>query len=1037
MTAVTKSAVLGEVTPSDARVLVMYFGRKKIFKKNDEAKIAGVRCSVHLQILANTCVYRRLFVALDRFQKHPRTAKIWPIALTFIKANHMQSPFHLPTAILTLASAALFWFPTASSFAQLPTEVASVEGITEYRLKNGIKLLLFPDDSKPQFTVNMTVMVGSRHEGYGESGMAHLLEHMLFRGTDQHPDIPKLLKDRGVLNMNGTTSLDRTNYFETLPANGDNLEFAIKMEADRLVNSWIRQDHLTKEMTIVRSEFERGENRPVSILFQRIMDGAFQWHNYGKSTIGNQSDIMRVPAKNLRVFYQKYYQPDNIALVVAGKFDKDKALALVEKHFGSIPKPTRQLPQTYTEEPAQDGEREVYLRRAGDVQYVGLGYHIPSASNEDYAPIQVLASILSNRPEGKLYTNLVQTEVAASAAAFARIGHDPGLFMAYAEVPTDKDLNVAKDALVKQLETLADSDDNVTEADVKRAVRSILKRRETQFASSERFATALSEWESYGDWRLYFLHRDRLEKVKPADVLRVAKEYLIRSNRTVGLFYPTEEPLRASIDGQSMAAKMVDGYEGRKEISKGEAFDPTPENIQARTQTGVLDSGIKYALLPKETRGDRVTASLALGYGDKTSLEGLVEAAEFLPTLMQRGTKNLSYQAYRDRLDELKATVSFRGTLGRLTVNIQTERDNLNDALDVVKQALREPLLNEAEFNVQKNETLTNLETGLSDPQTRAVTAMRRRTSDYEADDVRYVPTIEEDIQRYKALTVDDVVRLHRDFIGGENGEVAIVGDFDAATALSKLNEIFADWKATKPYARIEKVANPDMDTSPVTIDTPDKANAVLIAARTCDVGDEHPDYEAMLIGDYIMGGGPLSSRIADRVRKQDGLSYTAVTRFSGNSENQIGTFYIFCISKPTNTPKVIAAVTEEVDRMRDSGVTAEELSKAKESYLKNRQGGRANDRKIASELISNLRLGRTMEFQRASDDKIAGLDKASVDAALRRVMDLSKMVEVTAGDFSQQDDDAATPDDAMEKDDAAKQDDAAAEDKSAPEPAE
>ena len=919
----------------------------------------------------------------------------------------MQRPA-LTKTITTLTLVVLCLFFTATVMAQPPSEVTSVEGITEYRLNNGVKLLLFPDDSKPQFTFNMTVMVGSRHEGYGESGMAHLLEHMLFRGTDRHPDIPKLLKDRGVLNMNGTTSLDRTNYYETLPASDDNLEFAIGMEADRLVNSWIRQEHLSKEMTIVRSEFERGENSPVGIMIQRIMDSAYQWHNYGKTTIGNQSDIMRVPAKNLRVFYQKYYQPDNVTLVIAGKFDKDKALSLVAKHFGSIPKPKRRLPKTYTEEPAQDGERVVSLRRSGDVQYVGLGYHIPSASNPHYPALQVLASILSNRPSGRLYKNLVQTEIASSSSAFARVGHDPGLFMAYAEVPADKDLLKAKDSLIEQFEVEA----TISEADVKRAVRSILKGRETQFASSDKFATALSEWESYGDWRLYFLHRDRLEKVTPADVQEVAKTYLIQSNRTVGLFYPTEEPLRASIDGQNMVAKMVDGYEGRKEISKGEAFEPTPENIQARTQTGKLNSGLKYAMLPKETRGDRVHASFALGYGDKESLKGKIAAAEFLPTLMQRGTKQLSYQAYRDRLDELKATVRISGSLGRLTVQIQTERDNLNGVLDVVRQALQEPLLEKSEFDVQKNVVLTNLETGLSDPQTLALNAMRRRTNDYAKDDVRYVPTIQEDIDRYKALTVDDVVALHRDFIGGENGEVAIVGDFDATTTLAKLNEIFTDWKAVKPYTRIERIANPNMNTADMTIDTPDKANAIFIATRSCDVGEEHPDYEAMLIGDYIMGGGPLSSRIADRVRKQDGLSYTAMSRFRGSSENPVGAFFFFCISKPTNTQKVIAAVTEEVDRMRDSGVTADELAKAKESYLKKRQGGRASDSKIASELISNLRLGRTMAFQRASDDKIAQLDKPAVDAALRRVMDLTKMAKITAGDFTQQEDDTKTMDD-------------------------
>lgn len=910
----------------------------------------------------------------------------------------MDSRLSFLMAKATLTAMTLLVAFANFSQAQSPAEIVSVEGITEYRLPNGVKVLLFPDDSKPQFTMNMTVMVGSRHEGYGESGMAHLLEHMLFRGTDRHPDIPKLLKERGVLNMNGTTSLDRTNYFETLPATGDNLEFAIGMEADRLVNSWIKQEHLTKEMTIVRSEFERGENNPVAIMFQRITDVAFQWHNYGKSTIGNQSDIMRVPAKNLRVFYQKYYQPDNVTVVIAGKFDRAEALELVVKHFGTIAKPSRKLPQTYTEEPPQDGERIVVLRRSGDVQYAGAGYHIPSASSIEYAPIQVLASVLGNQPDGPLYQNLVKTEIASSAAAFPRASHDPGLMLALAEVPADKDLEVAKEKLLNELENLAE--DAVSDADVKRAVRKILKRREAEFANSERFATALSEWESYGDWRLYFLHRDRLEKVSAADVMAVAKKYLVRSNRTVGLFYPTEAPVRAAIDGQNMVAGMVQGYQGREKISEGEAFDPTPENIQARTTTGTLDSGIKYALLPKETRGDRVTATIALGYGNENSLNGMKAAADIMPSLMSRGTKQLSYQAYRDRLDELKATVSFGGSLGQLTVSIRAKRENLVDVLEVVKQSLREPLLEEVEFNVLKLETLTSLETGLSDPQRLAITQMQQSISPYGKEDVRYVSTVKEEIETFQALTIEDVRTLHREFIGGQNGELAVVGDFDSAAVLAKLNEVFLGWSASEPYARIERKANPGLKAERITINTPDKKNAVYIAARSCEIGDEHPAYEAMLIGNYIMGGGPLSSRIADRVRKKDGLSYTAVTQFVGSSEDDRGMFFMFCISKPSNTEKVVETVAEEVDLMRSEGVMPEELAKAKESFLQNRQGGRAQESRIARDLISNLRNGRTMKFQQVSDEKIAGLTKDQVDAALRRVMDPEKMVIVTAGDF-------------------------------------
>ena len=252
-------------------------------------------------------------------------------------------------------------------------KVASIEGVTEYRLANGARVLLFPEASRPTITVNMTVLVGSRHEGYGESGMAHLLEHMVFKGTPYHPNVPKALRDHGA-SFNGTTNSDRTNYFETMPATDENLEFGIALESDRLVNSFVKGEDLQSEMTVVRNEFERGENSPASVLNQRIYAAAYEWHNYGKSTIGSRSDIERVPIENLQAFYKKYYQPDNVVLIVAGKFEEAKALALVEKYLGSIPKPTRKLDATYTEEPPQDGERTVTLaaRRRGRLGRRGL-----------------------------------------------------------------------------------------------------------------------------------------------------------------------------------------------------------------------------------------------------------------------------------------------------------------------------------------------------------------------------------------------------------------------------------------------------------------------------------------------------------------------------------------------------------------------------------------------------------------------------------------------------------------------------------------
>src|SRR6187549_60957 len=283
--------------------------------------------------------------------------------------------------------------PAAQNLPNGIERVTSVEGITEYRLANGLQILLFPDQSKQTITVNVTYKVGSRHEGYGETGMAHLLEHLVFKGSPRHRNIPQELTEHGS-RPNGSTWYDRTNYFETFAATEENLRWALDLESDRMVNSFIAKKDLDSEMTVVRNEFESGENSPPRILMERVLSASFLWHNYGKSTIGARSDIERVPIDRLQAFWRHFYQPDNAVLVVAGKIDEAKTLALVHQHFASIPKHTRQINATYTTDPTQDGERSVVLKRVGDVQVVIAAYHTPAGSHPDFAAINVLSRIL-------------------------------------------------------------------------------------------------------------------------------------------------------------------------------------------------------------------------------------------------------------------------------------------------------------------------------------------------------------------------------------------------------------------------------------------------------------------------------------------------------------------------------------------------------------------------------------------------------------------------------------------------------------------
>lgn len=881
--------------------------------------------------------------------------------------------------------------------AQTPKELATIEGITEYQLSNGMQLLLYPDSSQPRVTVNLTVFVGSRHEGYGEAGMAHLLEHMLFKGTPTHANIPKLLQDRGAF-FNGTTSDDRTNYYETLPASDDNLEFAIRLEADRMVNSLIRGEDLATEMTVVRNEFEAGENEPAAILMQRMTAVAFEWHNYGKSTIGNRSDIERVPIPNLREFYRRYYQPDNAMVVVAGQFDRAKALALAQQYFGSIARPERELNKTYTEEPPQDGERSVILRRVGDVGIVGAAYHIPAGPHPEYAAVEVLSYVLATEPAGRLYKSLVETKKATGVQGGSLAMHDPGLLFMTAQVRAENSLEEVRELMLAEMEKIGA--DGVSVEEVDRVKQEILKQRELTMANSARVAIGLSDWASQGDWRLFFLHRDRIEKVTADDVRDVAAKYLARTNRTVGMFIPSDTRQRSPVPSTPDVGEMVARYTGREAIASGEQFEPSPENIERRTTRAKLDSGLKVAFLPKKSRGEMVELAMTLRFGNVENLRGRNAACELLGTLMMRGTKRHTHQEIEDRLNELRAQLVMASSPGTLNVTLKVKRQQLAPTLELLRELLREPTLPEAEFELLRNERIAALEEQRSDPQSLARRRMTQTTNPYAKDDLRRTPTVEEELARFRDVTPAEIRELYQKFLGAEHGEAAVVGDFDANQVRSALEAIAESWTAEKQYARVAQEFFQDVKAGTQQIETPDKANAVYFAGVTMGLKDSDPDYAAMVIGNYILGGGSLSSRLGDRVRQKEGLSYGIGSIFSASALDSYGRIGIFAISNPDNAPKVAAAINEEIQKLLKQGITVDELEKAAKGHLESEILRRSNDAALCRLLGDSLYVDRTMKYHADLESQIRRLTPDEVIEALRRNLDPKRLVVIQAGDF-------------------------------------
>lgn len=890
----------------------------------------------------------------------------------------------------------------ASLVAQVPlpkgvTKVTSVEGITEYKLDNGLRLLVFPDPSKPTITVNITYMVGSRHEGTGEGGMAHLLEHMVFKGSPKHTNIPQELTEHGA-RPNGTTDYDRTNYFETFQATEVNLRWALDLESDRMVNSFIRKEDFDKEFSVVRNEFEMGENSPFNVLIERTMAAAYTAHNYGRPVIGNKSDVERVPIDKLQAFYHKYYQPDNAVLTVAGKIDEAQIVSLVNDYFGKIPSPTRVLTPTYTVEPVQDGERMTVVRRVNDTQALIAAYHIPDGANADIEPLEVLAGILGEPVSGRLYKALVDNKKASQVAAFNRDLDEPGVIMFLAIMNKTDSIDDARDTMLRTIDSVAKEPPSKEEVD--RARTRLLKEVEQEMRNSEQVGLFLSEFVAKGDWRLLFLDRDRLRNVTPADVQRVAAAYLKSSNRTIGEFIPDAKPDRAEIAPKTDLAAALNGYKGDAAMAAGEAFDPSPKNIESRTERYTLPSGMKVSLLTKKTRGASVIAQVRLHFGDVTALQGKEITAGMLGATLMRGTLKKTSQQIQDEMDRLKAQISVAGSATSATASIETTRENLSAALRLAAEILKEPSLPEAEFEKNRKEAITGLESARSEPQSIASIELQRTLYPFPKGDIRGVMSIDERLDAYKAAKLEDAKAFHKAFYGASNAELAVVGDFDAAELKKVAAEAFGAWKSP---AKFERVKTGFQKIAPVnrSVETPDKANAVFLAAERVNISDDDTDYPALVFGNYMMGGGFLNSRFATRIRVKDGLSYGVSSSLSAKSSEKDGLFQTFAIANPQNVAKVETAFKEELARALKDGFTQKEMDADRDGWLQSRILQRAEDRSLAGLLASRDYDGRTLAWDEALEKKVADLKPEDVASALRRNLDPAQISIVKAGDFA------------------------------------
>ena len=902
-------------------------------------------------------------------------------AFAFVAFVFLASPFAAPPAMAQALPAGV-------------SRVQSVEGIDEYRLANGLQVLLIPDNSKPTTTVNLTYHVGSRHENYGETGMAHLLEHLLFKGSPKHPKVWAEFTRRG-LAANGSTWFDRTNYTASFSANDDNLRWYLGWQADSMIHSYIARRDLDTEMTVVRNEMEMGENSPDRILFSKTLATMYQWHNYGKDTIGARADVENVDIPRLQEFYRKYYQPDNATLIVSGKFPRDKVLPWIAQTFGVIKKPTRVLPKLYTLDAVQDGERTVTLRRSGGVPVLYSAYHVPPGSHPDYAAVEMLGLIMGEAPAGRLHKRLTEKDLAATTFAFSAGLADPGFALFGAQLGPAQEVDAARRELLATLESVAS--EPITAEELERAKTKWLKGWDLAFTNPETVGISLSESVAQGDWRLFFLTRDRVRDVTLEQVQRVAVQRLLESNRTLGVYLPTDKPQRAPEPARVDVAAEMKTFKPQAAAAAVEAFEATPANIEQRTQRFEV-GGVKVALLPKGTRGAAVQATLTLRFGNEKTLFGQGEVAEAVAELLDKGSQTMTRQQVQDRLDALHTEMSIGGGAGVVSVNLSSRRENLADAIALVGDLLRNPSLPAEALEEVRRQSLSAIEQQRKEPRAVVSNALARLGNPYPRGDLRYARTFDEIVQDVASVTLEQVREHHRRFYGASTGEFAAVGDIDVPALKKALQAALADWKSGEPFTR---VPDPLVVVPPerLMLSTPDKQNATMRVELPLPLSDKDADYAALTMANYLLGSGG-SSRLWKRIREVEGLSYDVRSSIGWSNFEPHSQWTASAIFAPQNQPKVEAAFREELARALKDGFTAQELAEGQRGLLSFRRLSRAQDATVAGALAGNLYIGRTFARAAEVDAQLQALTLEQVNAALRRHLKPENFVYGFAGDF-------------------------------------
>lgn len=882
------------------------------------------------------------------------------------------------------------------------THVKTVGKIDEYTLtSNGLQVLLLPEHSSPTLTFMVTYRVGSKNEVTGTTGATHLLEHLMFKGTTQRDrskgnNVDQMLERTGA-RYNATTWLDRTNYYENLAS--EHLAAVADMEADRMRNLLLREEDRRPEMTVVRNEFERGENSPIQSLYKEIYQSAFVAHPYHHSTIGHRSDIEKVSIEKLREFYNTFYWPDNATVSIIGDFQPEQALAIVKKSFGVYPRSPQPIPTMYTEEPAQTGARRVTVKRAGQLGVVAIAHKIPAATHPDYAAVTLLSAILADGKNSRLYKAVTDKNLSTGVEADAGFNSDPTVHIIFAPLaPGVKHIDV-ENAIVQEVETL--KRDGVSEGELKAAIAKTLA--DSAFKRDGSFAVAgnLNECIAAGDWSLFYSLDAAAQKVTVADIKRVAQSYLNEDQSITGWFVPTAAGGSAALSAAKSNLFPAGGpnYYRSPGVDAPGVTGPSAAGgggtsgaiIAPNVQRSKI-AGIEVIAYPTGVK-DVVTVRASLPAGRAMVGQGNPSIPMLTGMLLDQGTQKQDKFAIAEKLEAVGASIDFRVGVDLLEISARSLKKDGPLLLSLIAEQLRTPAFSEDEFAKAKKQYAGALQRRLESTDFRASDAFTRAV--YSDAHPNRNPAPEALLAAIDAAKLDDVKAFYKANYGPAHMTLVMTGDLDMSTLQPAISQSFSGWSGGASVVHGTK-AEVTRAPQEQVVAMADKTSVSVVLGQASGLRYIDPDYQALRIATAILGSG-FTGRLMANVRDKEGLTY-GVDANLANDMFRAGDWKISASFAPALLEKGLASTRRQLERWYDTGVTSDEIESRKSNLIGSFKVNLATTGGMAEALLAAVNRGYDVGWLDEFPMKINAINDEQVNGAIKKYLKPDHMVLIKAG---------------------------------------